>query len=109
MPTQKTAESEPAGSALVTEMRATALDIFMHTLAESSVERMFTKSVSYEGSVLRVGDESYDINSYARVFVVAIGKASHTMVQALSERFGAGVGITGIACGPVLPDAQVFG
>ena len=58
MPTQKTAESEPAGSALVTEMRATALDIFMHTLAESSIERMFTKSVSYEGSVLRVGDES---------------------------------------------------
>jgi hydroxypyruvate reductase len=109
MPTQKTAESEPAGSALVTEMRATALEIFMHTLAESSVERMFTKSVSYEGSVLRVGDESYDINSYARVFVVAIGKASHTMVQALSERIGAGVGITGIACGPVLPDAQVFG
>lgn len=109
MPTQKTAESEPAGSALVTEMRATALDIFMHTLAESSVERMFTKSVSYEGSVLRVGDESYDINSYSRVFVVAIGKASHTMVQALSERIGAGVGITGIACGPVLPDAQVFG
>jgi hydroxypyruvate reductase len=109
MPTQKTAESEPAGSALVTEMRATALDIFMHTLAESSIERVFTKSVSYERGVLRVGEESYDINSFSRVLVVAIGKASHTMVQALSERFGAGVGISGLACGPVLPDAQVFG
>ena len=59
--------------------------------------------------MLRVGDELYDINSFARIFVVAIGKASHTMVQALSERFGAGVGITGLACGPVLPNAQVFG
>ncbi len=109
MPTQKIAESEPADSALVTEMRATALDIFMHTLAESSIERVFNKSVSYERGVLRVGEESYDVNSFARVFVVAIGKASHTMVQALSERLGAGVGVTGLACGPVLPDAQVFG
>jgi hydroxypyruvate reductase len=109
MPTQKTAESEPAGSALVTEMRATALDIFMHTLAESSIARMFNKSVSYERGVLRVGDESFDINSFARIFVVAIGKASHTMVQALGERFGAGVGVSGLACGPLLPDAQVFG
>ena len=41
--------------------------------------------------------------------MVAIGKASHTMVQAFSDRFGPGIGITGIACGPVLPDAQVFG
>ena len=90
-------------------MRATVLNIFMHTLAESSIERMFSKSVTYDRGVLRVGDELYDVNSFARVLVVAIGKASHTMVQALSERFGAGVGISGLACGPVLPDAQVFG
>lgn len=91
------------------DMRSTAREIFLHTLAESSISRVFEKQISYEQGVLRAGDDLYDISSFARLFVVAIGKASHTMVEALSDRLGAGIGVTGLACGPVLPQAQVFG
>jgi hydroxypyruvate reductase len=38
--------------------------------------------------VLRICDDLYDLHSYNRVFVVSIGKAGHTMVQALEARTG---------------------
>ncbi len=106
---QQKAGLKPADQALVAEMRATALDIFMHALAESSIPKVFDRGVSYERGVLRALDDLYDMGSFTRVFVVAIGKASHTMVRALNDRVGPGIGMSGIACGPVLPEAQVFG
>jgi hydroxypyruvate reductase len=106
---QQKAGVNPAGQALVAEMRATALDIFMHALAESSIPKTFEHSLGYERGVLRAGEDLYDLGSFTRIFVVAIGKAAHTMVQALGDRLGAGIGISGIVCGPVLPEAQVFG
>ena len=91
------------------QMRTGAREIFLHTLAESSISQAFEKQVSYEEGVLRVGDDLYDISSFGRLFIVAIGKASHTMVEAISDRLGPGIGVTGLACGPVLPQTQVFG
>ena len=91
------------------EMRATAREIFLHALSESSIERGFDRHVFYERGVLRVGEDLYDISSYGRVFVVSIGKAAHTMVEALMSRLGPGVGVTGIVCGPTQPSSQVFG
>lgn len=91
------------------EMRSTAKEIFLHALAESSIEKAFDRHVFFERGVLRVADDLYDIGSYARVVVISIGKAAHTMVQALMSRLGPGIGITGIACGPAEPSSQVFG
>lgn len=91
------------------EMRATAREIFLYALAESSIEKAFERHVYYDRGVLRVGDDLYDISSYARVYVVSIGKAAHTMVESLMGRLGPGVGVTGIACGPTQPSSQVFG
>ncbi|MGA2990790.1 MAG: DUF4147 domain-containing protein [Candidatus Korobacteraceae bacterium] len=99
----------PANQALAGEMRATALGIFMHALAESSIPKTFDRGLGYERGVLRAGEDLYDIASFTRIFVVAIGKAAHTMVRALSERLGPGSGISGMVCGPVLPEAQIFG
>lgn len=91
------------------EMRTTAREIFLHALSESSIEKAFDRHIFYERGVLRAGDDLYDLTSYGRVFVVSIGKAAHTMVEALMSRLGPGAGVTGIACGPTQTASQVFG
>jgi glycerate 2-kinase len=91
------------------EMRTAAREIFLHALSESGIEKSFDRHVFYERGVLRVGEDLYDIGSYGRVLVASIGKAAHTMVEALMYRVGPGVGVTGIACGPTQPSSQVFG
>jgi len=83
--------------------------MFLHALSESNISNAFDKHIGYERGVLRVGEDLYDISSFSRVFVIAIGKAAHTMTQALMTKMGAGVGVTGIVCAPTEPGAQVFG
>lgn len=97
------------GSAMDDQMRRVARDIFLNTLAESSIDRAFEKHISYEHGILRVSDDLYDLGTFSRVFVVSIGKAAHTCVQALMARIGAGSGVTGIVCGPTEPSSQIFG
>ena len=96
-------------AAEASEMRDVARQIFLHALSESSIEKAFDRHVFYEKGVLRIADDLYDISSYARVFVVSIGKAAQSMVEALISRVGPGAGMTGIVCGPTKPAAQVFG
>jgi hydroxypyruvate reductase len=104
MPSQPTVQEMQAR-----EMRSTAREIFLHALAESSIEKAFDRHVFFERGVLRVADDLYDISSYGRVVVISIGKAAHTMVQAFISHVGPGIGITGIACGPTQPSSLVFG
>src|SRR5207244_13225694 len=37
---------------------------------------------------LRIREDLYDLHSYTRVFVVSMGKAGHTMAQALEAQMG---------------------
>lgn len=89
------------------QRRQLAQKIFRQALLEASVERGFERHVSCEHSVLRVADDLYDLNSFSRVFVVTIGKAAHTLVQALESR--AGSRFEGIVACPVPVEAQVRG
>ena len=91
------------------EMRGTAREIFLHALSEVSIEKSFEKNIDFERGVLRVGEDLFDVSSFSRIFVVAIGKAAHTMTQSLMTKFGGGAGVTGIVCGPTEPQTQVFG
>ena len=69
-------------------MKEIARHIFDHALRESSIEQAFTRHVLCERGVLRICEDLYDLNSYDRVFVVAIGKAAHSMLTALHEQTG---------------------
>jgi hydroxypyruvate reductase len=91
------------------EMRVIARDIFLHALSQCTIDSAFDRQISYERGILRVCEDLYDLNSFSRVFVVSIGKAAHTSAEALVTRVGAGLGITGIVCGPTDPCAQLFG
>ena len=57
-------------------------------MRESSISSAFQRHVSSERGVLRICDDLYDLNSYGRVFVIAIGKAAHSMLNALYEQTG---------------------
>jgi hydroxypyruvate reductase len=91
------------------EMRAIARQIFQHAVEESSIERGFARDFHYERGVLRLGENVYDLGTFSKVFVVAIGKGAHTSLEALMSRVGAGAGLTGIVCAPTLPTIPVAG
>jgi hydroxypyruvate reductase len=58
--------------------------------------------------VLRVSEDLYHLQAYSRVLVVSIGKAGHTMVEALTQQVGES-SLEGIVATSVEPSAQVRG
>jgi hydroxypyruvate reductase len=102
-PSPNPADREPFG-----EMRETARGIFFHALAASSISRAFERHVHCERGILRICQDLYDLQSYSRVQVISIGKAGHTMVEALAAQIGT-YSIEGIVATSVEADAQVHG
>jgi glycerate 2-kinase len=88
-------------------MRQTARDIFQDALAEASIDKGFARHVHCERGVLRVAEDLYDLHAYARVLVVSLGKAGHTMVEALANQVGSS--LEGIVASSVEPATQVHG
>ncbi len=88
-------------------MRQVSRGIFQHALAEASISKGLARHVHCERGVLRVCEDLYDLQSYSRVLVVSLGKAGHTMVEALSAQVGAS--LEGIVASPVQPASQVHG
>ena len=99
--------SGPVTATPKTEVRGVAREIFLHALTESSIRKAFDKHVQLDRGILRVGEDLFDLGSFSRIFVVAIGKAAHSMVEALMTQLGAGV--TGIVACSTDPVTQVFG
>ena len=88
-------------------MRQIARHIFDHALRESTVPQAFARHLHCERGVLRICDDLYDLNFYSRAFVIAIGKAAHTMLVALHEV--AGTRFEGIVASSVAPEFQIRG
>jgi hydroxypyruvate reductase len=88
-------------------MKHIARHIFDHALRESTVPQAFARHLHCERSVLRICDDLHDLNSYSRVFVIALGKAAHTMLVALHEI--AGTRFEGIVASSVAPEFQIRG
>lgn len=88
-------------------MKHIARHIFGHALREASISAAFDRHVSCDRGVLRVCEDLYDLHSYSRVFVVALGKAAHSMLAALHEQTGER--FEGIVASPVAPEFHVRG
>jgi glycerate 2-kinase len=88
-------------------MRNTAREIFAHALAEASIAKAFARHVHCERGVLRLGEDLYHLDAYSRVLVISIGKAGHTMVEALAQQVG--MSLEGIVATSVEPASQVRG
>src|ERR1017187_5326668 len=99
--------SNPPTEVLAREMRGRAKEMFEHALSECSIPRAFSKHVLYDRGELRMGNDVYALGSFSRTLVVSIGKAGHTMAEALVNIIG--TGLTGIVACPNAPPAQLFG
>src|ERR1039458_4574861 len=89
------------------QMRQRARDIFRHALAEASIAKGFARQVHCERGILRVREDLYDLHSYSRVLVVSLGKAGHTMVEALADQVGSS--LEGIVASSTESATQVHG
>ena len=99
--------SDPASDAQFREMRDSARAIFGTALAEASIRKGFDRHVHFERGILRVREDLYLLDSYSRVLVISLGKAGHTMVEALTALVGHS--LEGIAASSVEPPSQVHG
>jgi glycerate 2-kinase len=88
-------------------MRDAARAIFQHALTEASIHQAFARHVHCERGILRVREDLYDLHSFSRVLVVSLGKAAHTMVEALAGQVGSS--LEGIVASSVAPATQVHG
>lgn len=100
--------ADPHPEARFRQMRDSAREIFLHALAEASIARAFERHVHCERGLLRVCEDLYDLQAYSRVLVISIGKAGHTMVEALTQQVGES-SLEGIVASSVDPSAQVRG
>ncbi len=90
------------------QMRRAAREIFRYALTEASIERAFEKHVHCERGVLRVCEDLYELQAYSRVLVISLGKAGHTMVEALARQVGESA-LEGIVASSVETSSQVRG
>jgi len=70
------------------QMRATALEIFFHSLKQANVGAAFKRHIEYSRGVLRIKDDLYNLGDHSRVLVISIGKAAHSMAEALTANLG---------------------
>jgi glycerate 2-kinase len=89
------------------EMRETARGIFREALVNASISKAFVRHVNCDRGVLRVCEDLYDLHAYSHVLVVSLGKAGHTMVEALADQVGAS--LEGIVATSVQPASQLHG
>ena len=98
--------ADPVQESRAREVREQVRGFFLHALGEIGVDKAFKRNLEYGRGVLRIGQDLLPIATYARVTVIAIGKAAHTMAQALNAEMGPQAGIVAT---PTQPEAMLPG
>jgi len=89
------------------QMRESARSLFGVALGEASIPKAFARHLDCHRGVLRIREDLYDLQTYSSVLTISLGKAAHTMVEALAEQVGSS--LEGIVASSVAPPAQVHG
>lgn len=79
---------DPGTNLSSADIRRLLREVFIETLAEISIPRVFGQKVEYSRGILRIEQDLYDLGSYSRVLVIAVGKAAHTMLESLIAQTG---------------------
>ena len=96
-----------AGDSRIAVMRQRAREIFEHALAECSIFKAFTRCVRFDAGRLHVGENRYDLRGLSSIAVISIGKAGHSMAEALAKLVPTEIG--GIVACPVAPKSPLAG
>lgn len=88
-----------------------ARDIFLKTLASIDIRAVMARKLTIAGdrSQLVLPSASIDLSRVSRIFIVAIGKAAHAMVDGLVALFPGGTAFAGVVAAPTKPVAPVPG
>jgi glycerate 2-kinase len=93
--------------AITTKMREAALAIFDHAMAECSIPRAFARHLHFDGATLSIDGHSCELARFSRLALICIGKASHSMAEALTQIVPADW--HGVVSCPVMPATPVSG
>lgn len=70
------------------KLREVALDIIEYALLKSDPYVQVMNLVKLEGDILTIGDLTYDLTKYGRIFILAAGKATYPIAKALEDILG---------------------
>ena len=85
------------------DLKQLARLIFQETLAAIDIPAVMQRKVRVEGAVLHCGEIALDVRAFSRIRVVAIGKATHAMLEGLRSTLPANLSFDGVASAPTKP------
>ena len=85
------------------DLKQLARRIFHETLAAIDIPEVMQRKLQLERSIMRCGDVTIDLHAFAKFRVIAIGKASHAMVEGLTSFLPANVALQGVVSAPTPP------
>jgi glycerate 2-kinase len=91
------------------ELKLLARRIFQETISAIDIPLAMQRKLQLEGTLLRLNDAEVNLRAFACVRVIAIGKASHAMVDGLHRLLGRGYPLQGIVVAPTPPLFAVAG
>jgi hydroxypyruvate reductase len=85
------------------ELKQLARRIFQETISAIDIPEAMQRKLRREGRVLRLNDTAVDLRAFAKVRVIAIGKAAHAMVEGFGGLLGGEFRFEGIVSAPTPP------
>ncbi len=89
-------------------MKTTLQRLFTNTLEEIALQRVVPSRVRVSGSIVRIDEETVDLDEYERIVVAALGKAADSMTASLASLMAPRT-LTGVAVGPAGPGTALPG
>ncbi len=70
------------------KLKKDARALYDHAIAQADPGKCILEHLEFDGSILKIGEESFDLSDSESVYVVAFGKASSSMAKAVEELLG---------------------
>ena len=70
------------------KLKKDARALYDHAIAQADPGKCILEHLEFDGSILKVGEQSFDLSDSESVYVVAFGKASSSMAKAVEELLG---------------------
>jgi glycerate 2-kinase len=91
------------------DLKQIARRIFHETISAIDIPEAMQRKLQLSGTVLRLEDAEVDLRAFAKVCVIAIGKAAHGMVEGLANLLAGDYPFEGIVAAPTPPGRAVEG
>ena len=91
------------------DLKQIARTIFRETLAAINISAVMQRKLRCEGTLFRCEDVAVDLRTFSKIYVIAVGKAAHAMVEGLLSVLPAGLTVEGIVAAPTPPSSRVSG